>query len=224
MNSTFTYFDTHTHKKYKEDDVAFIRNAFHHLNIPQLDKLDYSFSIGLHPWDIQQHFQLSLDQILVTANHKNCIAIGECGLDYFIKTDKNLQTEIFNYQLDIAEKLNKPVIVHCVRAYHDLFPLIKNRTIPIVLHQYQGSIEATKSILSEHIYFSFGKQLFREQFNAEIFDIIPKTHFLLETDTMPIHIEEVYLKASSILDLDFDELREQVNTNAQKVFHPNIHC
>lgn len=222
MISKSTYFDSHTHKKYPDEDVLFIRNAFHHLTYKQLSNLNYFFSVGIHPWDIHENYQNSINNLTQLVAHPNCKAIGECGLDYFIKTDRELQKKVFQLQISIAEEFNKPLIIHCVRAYQDLIPLIKHKTIPIVLHQYQGSVEATKSILSEHIYFSFGKQLFRENFNEEILEIIPKTHLLFETDTMPIHIEEVYLKASSILDVEFDELKDQINNNSQNVYSLNI--
>lgn len=222
MVSNFTYFDTHTHKKYRDTDVIFIRNAFHHLKYSQLSKLNYFFSVGIHPWDTHKNYQNSINHLTKLAAHPNCRAIGECGLDYFIKTDRELQKKVFQIQIAIAEEFNKPLIIHCVRAYQDLIPLIKNKSIPIVLHQYQGSIEVTKSILSDHIYFSFGKQLFRENFNEEVLEIIPKTHLLFETDIMPIHIEEVYLKASSILDVELDDLKDQINNNSQKVFLLNF--
>ncbi len=218
MGTPFTYFDTHTHKKYLDDDVAFIRNAFHHLTFSQLSNLNYKFSVGIHPWDVQRNFELGMAQIHSTALHKNCLAIGECGLDYFIKTDKELQTKIFIQHKELAESLRKPLIIHCVRAYHDLIPLLKSCTVPVILHQYTGNVEITKTLLSDNIYFSFGKQLFRENFNTNIFELIPSEQILLETDTMPIHIEEVYLKAASVLDIDFDELRDKIHLNAQSVF------
>lgn len=221
MSTSFTYFDSHTHQKYKEEDIAFIRNAFHHLSYERLSALPYSFSVGIHPWDVNSNYRLAFEQIKQTATHPQCKAIGECGLDYFIKTDKSLQVEVFKLHISLAEKLQKPLIIHCVRAYHDLFPMLKNTNVPVVLHQYQGNLELTKSLKSSNLFFSFGKQLFRENFDAELLEIIPITQILLETDTMPMHIEEVYLKASSVLDIDFDDLKNLVNTNAQRVFYQN---
>ncbi len=218
MVTSFTYFDTHTHKKYVEEDVAFIRNAFHHLTFLQLNNLSYNFSIGIHPWDIHQNYELSVAQIHATALHENCLAIGECGLDYFIKTDKELQKKIFLVHRELAESLRKPLIIHCVRAYHDLIPMLKSCTVPVILHQYAGNTEITKSLMIDNVYFSFGKQFFRDNFNADIFEIIPINKILFETDTMPIHIEDVYIKGAAILDIDFDELKEQINLNASSIF------
>lgn len=219
MSRSFTYFDSHTHQKYKEEDIAFVRNAFHHLSYERLSALPYFFSVGIHPWDVHSNYHLAFEQLKHTATHPQCKAIGECGLDFFIKTDKSLQAEVFKLHISLAEQLQKPLIIHCVRAYHELLPMLKNTSVPIVLHQYQGSLELTNTLKSPNLFFSFGKQLFRENFNVELLDIIPITQILFETDTMPIHIEEVYLKASSVLDIDFDELKNQVNSTAQKLFY-----
>ena len=234
MSQSFTYFDSHTHQKYKEEDIAFIRNAFHHLSYERLSALPYSFSIGIHPWDVKANYHAAFELIKQTATHPQCKAIGECGLDYFIKTDKSLQAEVFKlhislraseYKVEVfklhialAEQLQKPLIIHCVRAYHDLLPMLKNTSVPVVLHQYQGSLELTKTLTAPNLYFSFGKQLFRENFDTALLEIIPITQILFETDTMPMHIEEVYLKASTLLDVEFEELRQQVNSTAQKIF------
>lgn len=218
MNSNFTYFDSHTHKKYKEQDVAFIRNAYHHLTYQQLDKLNYFFSVGVHPWDINAYYSQSLIQLTSTVIHANCVALGECGLDYHIKTDHDLQKKVFLAQKEMAESINKPVIIHCVKAYHDLLPLIKKSSVPIVLHHYTANLEITQSLLSEHVYFSFGKQLFSKSYHQEVIDYIPLDKMLLETDNSPMHIEEVYVRMAALKDLEFEALKLQIRNNAQDVF------
>ncbi len=218
MNSNFTYFDSHTHKKYKEQDVAFIRNAFHHLNYQQLDKLNYFFSVGVHPWDISQNYSASLLQLTSTVIHANCVAIGECGLDYHIKTDPDIQKKVFLAQKDMAESINKPLIIHCVKAYHDLLPLIKKTNVPVVLHHYTANLEITKALALDHVYFSFGKQIFTKQYHQEVLDFLPQNKILLETDNSGMHIEEVYIRMAALLDMEFEMLKEQVNNNTQEVF------
>lgn len=218
MINQFTYFDSHTHKKYKEQDVAFVRNAFHHLSIPQLNKLPYSFSVGLHPWDVNSHFEVSLQRVNSGASHSNCLAIGECGLDYFIKTDKEIQREVFTRQKALAESINKPLIIHCVRAYHDLIPLIRTSTVPIILHHYTGNTDITKQLLFDHIYFSFGKSLFHSQFPLEVLSQIPMDKILLETDTSAYHIEDIYIKAANLMDVEFEQFQQQITKNSRTVF------
>lgn len=219
MNSEFTYFDTHTHKKYKEVDIQFIRNAYHHLNTDSLLKLPYTFSLGLHPWDVNENYKQNISFYTDKLALPNCIAIGECGLDYFIKTDRELQKDAFLLQFGIAQELVKPIIIHCVKAYHELIPLIKNTNVPTILHQYNGSKEMLRDLENPNIYFSFGRQLFSKTFDLEQFLMIPKQRILLETDSSNLHIEEVYLRAASFLDLDFRSMVALVKENAENIFY-----
>jgi TatD DNase family protein len=219
VNTDFTYFDVHTHKKYADSDVEFVRNAFHHLSILQLNNIPYHFSIGLHPWDVQLNNKASMEQLSKSATHPRCLAIGECGLDYYIKTDRQIQQSIFKELIQLAEQLGKPLIVHCVRAYHDLIPLIKNVEVPIILHQYTGSMEMTEALLKNpSVYFSFGKQLFHPHFDPAVFLLIPINRVFFESDNSPRHIEDVYEKAALLFDFDFESLQKQLKSNVAQVF------
>lgn len=222
MNLDFTYFDCHTHKKYSDDRVLFIRNAFHHLNILQLNNIPYHFSVGIHPWDVHENYQASIKQVKNSAHHPRCMAIGECGLDYYIKTDRTLQKLVFEEHIQLANELNKVLIVHCVRAYHDLAPMLKQAKVPTILHQYIGNEQITTELLKlPNVYFSFGKQLFSEYFNETVFEQIPRNRLLLESDQLPAHIEDVYEKLCLIADLDFEDLVLQVKENWQVLFPQN---
>lgn len=219
MNIEFTYFDTHTHKKYKEEDIQFIRNAYHHLNSNSLSKLPYHFSLGLHPWDVNENYKQNISFYTDKLALPNCKAIGECGLDFFIKTDRELQKEAFLFQFNMAQELAKPIIIHCVKAYHELIPLIKNTSVPTILHQYNGTKEMLKDLENPKIYFSFGRQLFSKTFDLEQFQLIPTNRILLETDSSNLHIEEVYLRAASFLDIEFRSMVAMVKENAGNIFY-----
>lgn len=219
MIASYTYFDCHTHKKYHDDRVFFIRNAFHHLNILQLNDIPYHFSLGIHPWDVRTNYKASIDQVKRSLLHPRCIAIGETGLDYFIKTDKELQKQVFAEHIKLANEHQKALIVHCVRAYHDLPPLLKLAKVPTIVHQYIANEQITLELLKlPQVYFSFGKQLFSEHFNEQVFALIPRNRLLLETDQMPAHIEDVYEKLCLLVDLDFEELILQMKDNWKAVF------
>lgn len=219
MSEEFTYFDAHTHKKYTDSGVEFVRNAFHHLSILQLNNIPYHFSVGIHPWDVQLNNQASLERVKQTALHPRCVAIGETGLDYYIKTDKNIQKNIFIEHVKIAEELSKPLIIHCVRAYHDSVPILKNIQIPVILHQYIGNKIITDTLLqNSFIHFSFGRQLFSTNVDTEVFSQIPVDRILFETDSSNKHIEDVYEKAALLFDLDFERLVVQVQNNAKAIF------
>ena len=85
------------------------------------------FSAGLHPWHADQ---ISLETL--SARLKEClvspdlVAIGETGLDKVCKTAMNLQKDVFEFQLEIASRIHKPVIIHCVRAWDELIEISSN--------------------------------------------------------------------------------------------------
>ncbi len=219
MNSSYTYFDCHTHKKYNDDRVFFIRNAFHHLSILQLNNIPYHFSLGIHPWDVRENYHASIEQVKQSVLHPRCVAIGETGLDYFIKTDKELQKQVFKEHIHLANEHQKALIVHCVRAYHDLPALLKQVEVPTILHQYKANEQITLELLKlPNVYFSFGKQLFSEHFNESFLELIPRERLLLETDQLLVHIEDVYEKFCLLSDMDFEELIRTVHANMQGIF------
>lgn len=93
------------------------------VNIPALESY---FSLGIHPWDIQ-HLNISdaLEKLEKLCRHPLFLALGECGLDKSIATPISLQIEVFSAQIALAKRLEKPMIIHCVRAYNELLHLKK---------------------------------------------------------------------------------------------------
>lgn len=197
-----------------------MRNAYHYLGENSIEKLPYRVSVGLHPWHIEtENVELQLRKVQNLASLKNVAAIGEAGLDRAIDTPINIQLQAFEAQVKIAEKVHKPMIIHCVRAYSDIFTLLKKYdSISMCLHGYTGNSQQTEAFLKlKNVYFSFGKQLWTEK-TAEIFNIIPIEKIFLETDNASKSIEEIYLQAASLKKIKEDQLLELIYLNKQKFF------
>ena len=105
------YLDLHSHTQYASADTLVIRNQYPLTADPTLP-----FSVGIHPWFLD-NWQAQLNAIATLASHPNCWAIGECGIDKNTSTPLPLQQQIFTEQIAIAEALQKPLIIHCVKAY-----------------------------------------------------------------------------------------------------------
>ena len=118
------FIDIHTHRLSDEVNVLSIKNIIsNQSNIP--GRKDF-YSIGLHPWYLNQENKLTDLEILESlVKNKNVLAIGEIGLDRICKTDFNFQMEMFELQISIAEKFNKPIITHCVKAFSELMSIKK---------------------------------------------------------------------------------------------------
>lgn len=133
-------------------------------------------SVGLHPHFFQfskSQFQKEIEELRTLAKHPKVVAIGECGLDYFSHdvtkaiTDeqKAIQKEGFLAQLEIAQELGLPLIIHTrpsvgnMDAYEDVLEILQAKSYNLkasVLHCYQGDMEATKKFLElPNVWFSF---------------------------------------------------------------------
>lgn len=115
-------------------------------------------SYGLHPYYIDSHKKSdikALDDWLII--NKSC-ALGECGLDYFLKNlDKNTQQFFFEAQIELAKKHNLPLILHARGAVDAVFNSLKNADyFNAMIHSYNGSIEQTRQLIDKGLKFSFG--------------------------------------------------------------------
>jgi TatD DNase family protein len=179
------------------------------------------FSTGLHPWHIgnvnpEECFQ-AIDR---AATQKNMLAIGECGLDRSTKAGFALQGLYFEQQIIIAEKHDKPLIIHCVRAYSDLLKLKKEvkSGVPWIIHDYNGNLETTLSLIRHDFYFSVGERLLKDESKQAVFRTIPIERLFLETDESKRPITEIYSMAAQALKLDENELASIIARNFGSVF------
>lgn len=100
--------------------------------------------VGLHPENIEENF----DYIIFDNLDKKIVGIGEIGLDYhYTKDNKDKQIEVFERQLDIAEKLNLPVVIHSREAAGDTLEILKRHHNFGVIHSYSGSLEMAREYI-----------------------------------------------------------------------------
>ena len=217
------YINLHTHNKQESECETSILNLFPADADNFIKKHNRRFcSIGLHPWHIDKSTAFSLiENIEIQAKNHNILAIGEIGLDRKCDVEFKLQEEILKKQLEIAEKLNKPVIWHVVKSYSEVLSLKKNLgpAVPWILHNFHAKAQITLSLANQGFYFSFGAMLMNEKSkNADILQLIPINNLFFENDTSEIPIENVYKKASDILSLPNEKLKQITNENFLRIF------
>ena len=144
------------------------------------------FSTGIHPKLIDNAFDDKFKIVSHLASLPNCAAIGECGIDVFSSATVAEQKETFIKHLNLAQQYNKPVIIHCVRAYSEIISAL-NAThflLPVVMHSYNGNIQTTQQLIRhENIYFSFSDKCLTPNCAAsKSLVIIPLNRILIETD------------------------------------------
>lgn len=214
------YINLHTHSFKNQETILEVVNQYpweFSDAIPQ-------YSIGIHPWYInQERLSSDLDIIANKLHETNCLALGECGLDKRIEIPLSVQIEVFQQQLELLQKTTKPVILHCVAAYQEVIAIKKEMNIenPMIIHGFSKNEQVAKSLLDNHFYLSFGKYLLRNPDLEKVFKLVPNDMFFLETDTIEETIVQVYEKAASVKEMPLDLLKKQVHGNFAEVFNQN---
>ncbi|MCZ8331602.1 MAG: TatD family hydrolase [Flavobacterium sp.] len=211
------YYNLHTHKFTNNPDVFELVNQYpweFNENIP-------SYSIGIHPWFIDEN-RLSTDLQIIEEKLKlsECLALGECGLDKRIEVPMQLQIEVFEKQIALAEKYQKPLVLHLVAAFDELIEIKKrlNISVPIIIHGFSKSEQLAKQLIDNGFYLSFGKYLLRNSEMETVFKSIPNDKFFLETDTEEETLEEVYQKAALCKTISVEELSSKILNNWKSIF------
>lgn len=209
------FYNLHTHTSTKNPEVVELINQYPN----QITANTGYNSIGIHPWHSNTNLLVEELEIIEAKIQENSfIAVGECGLDKRIEIPLSLQKSVFIEQIKIAEKFQKPLILHCVAAYQEVIEIKKNLNIkvPIIIHGFSKNYQVAKSLIDQGFYLSFGKYLLRNPDLSTVFKQMPSNRIFLETDMIEESIELVYLKAQSVVDYD---IKEVVANNFKYVFN-----
>jgi len=210
------FINTHTHKQIYDAKIELVNLA------PGSSEKSNYYSYGLHPWYLNKdELDWQLSNLERLANEKRCLAIGECGLDKVCEVDFELQLNAFNEQIRIANLIQKPLIIHCVKAFNELLNCLNHidNQVPVIIHGFNNNENIAGMLNSQGYYFSFGKALLAYESNAS--KVIKKTgrkQFFLETDDSDLSIKYVYKKAAEILGIDEEILQQQIKSNFETVF------
>jgi len=211
------YFNFHTHQYTNQADVLELVNQYP----KEFDASITFYSIGIHPWYIEENrIDADLKIIEEKLQTKNCLAIGECGLDKRIEIPLDLQISVFEQQLALAEKFKKPVVIHCVAAFQEVIEIKKRLkiTVPMIIHGFSKNKQVAEQLIAAGFYLSFGKYLLKNPDLKTVFENVPNDRFFLETDTMEETIQQVYQLASEYKILELKELQSIISSNYKSVF------
>jgi len=211
------YFNFHTHQFTNQSTILELVNQYP----KDFDGTIPFYSIGIHPWYIDENrIDEDLKIIEEKLQTKNCLAIGECGLDKRIEVPLDLQMSVFEKQLALAEKFKKPVVIHCVAAFQEVMAIKKKMKIkvPMIIHGFSKNNQLAEQLIAAGFYLSFGKYLLKNPDLRSVFQNVPNDRFFLETDTIEESIQDVYELASEYKELDIKELQEVISSNYRSVF------
>lgn len=151
-------------------------------------------ALGLHPVYIAQHNDSDLDDLEQQLEKQSLLAIGEIGLDYYIKgIDRSAQRKLLDSQLSIASKHRLPVILHCRKAYDDLINLLASHQLyGGISHAFNGSIQHAYKLIDLGFKLGFGGMLTYERSRKlrKLAKDLPLCSIVLETDSPDLTVAQ----------------------------------
>jgi TatD DNase family protein len=212
------FFNLHTHKYSNNPNILELVNQYPW----EFDAVIPNYSIGIHPWYINE-VRLKSDLVVIESKLQSneCLALGECGLDKRIEIPMAVQIEVFEKQIQLAEKYQMPLVLHIVAAFDELIAIKKRMqiSVPMVIHGFSKNQQVAKQLIDNGFYLSFGKYLLRNPELESVFQSIPNDKFFLETDTIEETLDEVYNLAANYKKINLPDLIEIINSNFNFVFN-----
>lgn len=176
------------------------------------------YSIGIHPWATTGAMPGLADweKLEKLASLPCVVAIGECGVDKVRGGFMFKQMLVFNRQIELSEKLGKPLIVHDVKAHDAIVGLRRELSLTQkwVVHGFRGKPTVAKMLTDAGIYVSLG-----EQFNAASLPMIPRHLLLAETDESNLSIEQIIGNIAVAMGEDYESVAELIAANTRKFLY-----
>lgn len=204
--------------------------------VKQAEKFENMYAaVGIHPHDADTLNKENTDNLIKLSGHKKVVAIGEAGLDYYYDKDtKDIQKETFIKQIELANFLGLPLIVHSRDAHKDTFDILSQHKLNKggIMHCYASSAEMVKGYADLGFYFSFcGVITFKNYKNYEAVKAVPSDRLLIETDcpymtpeprrgeiNSSVNLPLVFGKLADILSADKEELELTLEINSKKIY------
>ena len=145
-------------------------------------------AVGFHPSDCERYDSQAEEQLRALAAHPKVRAVGEIGLDYYWKDNAPAETQkaVFHRQMELAQSLNLPVIVHDREAHHDCLEAVRDHPgLRGVYHCYSGSLEDAKVLVGLGWMLSFtGVITYKNaRKSLEVIEWLPMDRIMIETDS-----------------------------------------
>ena len=204
------YFNAHTHHH---------QHAKHEVyNLRIEEEICPNFSIGIHPWDASEGLK-TLPFIENLLQKRECIAVGETGLDRIQGPELAVQEWLFRKHIAYSETYQLPLIIHCVRCWNEL-KLIRRELNPTQYWVYHGITKAAliDEILREGLILSIGAHVLTNEKLQAAIKQIPCDQLLIETDDSLVPIASIYHKIAELKGLPVDELQEHIARTYKRIF------
>ncbi|MEI6428149.1 MAG: TatD family hydrolase [Pseudanabaena sp. ELA607] len=188
-----------------------------------------------HNYDFRHNLDEIMHQLWLIAQNSAVIAIGECGLDRYHANSVNhlypsidLESQImaFAAQIELSESLEKPLIIHCVKAFNELISLKQKHRprMPWLVHGFDRKDDLRRSLAKHHINVSFGASILNPKSHSALaMAAATEEQLFFETDAQSkFTIMDIYHQAALIRRISLEKLQEQLRRNLCYLFNINF--
>ncbi|WP_138159977.1 TatD family hydrolase [Peptoniphilus catoniae] len=196
--------------------------------------------IGIHPHDAINYNDKVEEKLIDLAKDENVRAIGEIGLDYYYdNSPRDIQVEVFKRQIELADKLNLPIVVHSRDASEETFNIIKESkekypNLTFLIHCFSQSVEMMKRYIDQGCYIALGGVVTFKNAKVpkEVAKEVPLNRLLLETDcpylaptpmrgkrNEPYYVKYVAEEIASIRNMEVKDLVEITDANTRRFYN-----
>ena len=193
-------------------------------------------TIGMHPHDAKDLHDETIHIFHELAAHPKVVAIGEMGLDYYRNlSPRPIQKAAFERQLDLAEELDLPIVIHNREAYHDILPILQARCGRVrgVMHCFSGDVEIMHQSLALGFHIGIGGPVTYRKSDAlqEVARKTPADALLVETDcpwlapqfrrgkrNEPAYVRATAEKIAELRGISLEEIGEITTRNFEGLF------
>ncbi|MCQ4035717.1 TatD family hydrolase [Kaistella montana] len=203
------FFDFHHHDFSKKFGI-------YNLKLREVPPANF-FSAGIHPQDISASFEEDFLWLKAISKSENCVSIGECGLDGLIGIDESLQNEVFQKQIELANDIQKPIIIHCVKRFSQLIHFKKKSKVPMIIHGFNKRKTIGDELLKNQFCLSFGKSALYNVNLQDFLKQIPIDQLFLETDSAEFDIEDLYQKIAVLKNHQIGDFQQKIKENLENL-------
>lgn len=169
--------------------------------------------VGIHPWLCEQS-SLPDESLFESAD-----LIGEIGLDFAYPVNREVQEEVFRTHLEIAQRMSKPVVLHCVKAFERIMKILDEyRLRAVIFHGFIGSHQQAERALEKGYYLSFGERTARSSKTIEALRNTPLDRIFVESDESGLKIENIYTEIARLKDVELETLQSAILENYNRIF------
>ncbi len=218
------YIDIHTHYVTQRKEVYGIQSLTLTGKVFGAITKTEPISVGLHPWFAKiDELETHLLYLTEVAAQKNVKLIGECGLDKLRGERIEDQLVILSQQILLAERLGKPLILHCVKSFAELIA-VKDKLkvkVPIIIHGFNKNEKLGEQLLGKGFFLSIGEAALNAESGAA--KLLQQTdRFFLETDDSEVPIEQIYAHVANLKKCSVEHLKARIFADWKKIIKDEI--